>query len=232
VVISGALIQTSEPSDNVGVVPIYICEKVPEIPVYKLIFPVVIGCISFVFIIDAFIVLIFIVVPDAVPKLEVDAFKVEAFDVDEFVVPLFAVELLDVELLDVELFDVELFEVELFEVDVLLIDEFAFETFNVVNVIEGKLIVLTFILLTFKTDVELPQFIIVVVSVNKLTILGGEFDCIASIESSLAVIMPPSITPPAPSSYEIMPFIDFVTYALFVCVDIYIIKIYLIFIFA
>jgi hypothetical protein len=163
----------------------------------------------------------------AVETFEVEAFEVVEFEVDaldvvEFVVPLFAVELLDVELLDVELFDVELLDVELLDVELLDIDEFAFDTFNVVNVIEGKLILLTFKLLTFKTEVELPQFIIVVVSVNKLTTFGGFVDCIASILSSLAVIMPPSITPPAPSSYEIMPFIDFVTYALFVCVDIYI----------
>jgi hypothetical protein len=177
--------------------------------------------------VETFIVDVFVVSLFAVDTFDVDAFVVPLFDVDaftivEFVVPLFAVDEFDVDEFDIDEFDVDEFDVDVFDVDELDIDEFAFETFNVVNVIEGKLILLTFKLLTLRTDVELPQFIIVVVSVNKLTTFGGDLDCIASICSSFAVITPPSITPPAPSSYEIIPFIDFVIYALFVCVDIYI----------
>jgi hypothetical protein len=175
-----------------------------------------------VFTIDAFTILIFIVVPDVVAKLSVDTLIV-----DEFVVPLFAISELEVDAFDVDELEVdellvdELLVDELL-VDELLVDEFAFDTFNVVNVIEGRLILLTFKLLTLRTDVELPILIIVVVLVYKLTTFGGDFDCIASITSSFAVITPPSISPPWPSSTEIMEFIDLVIYALFVCVDIYI----------
>ena len=65
---------------------------------------------------------------------------------------------------------------------------------------------LTLRLLIFTVDEALPTSILPVDSVKRLTVLGGDFDCIASITSSFAVITPPSIKPPAPSSYEIIPF--------------------------
>ena len=150
----------------------------------------------------------------------VDAFEVDALDVVEFVVPLFAISELEVDAFDVDAFEVDELDVDELLTEELEVDELAFETFSVVNVITGKLIFDTFKLLTLRVEVELPILIMVVVSVNKLTTFGGDFDCISSIISSFAVITPPSISPPAPSSIEIMPFIDFSIYALFVCVDI------------
>jgi hypothetical protein len=142
----------------------------------------------------------FIVVPEVVPKLSVDTLIV-----DEFVVPLFAVDEFEVDELDVDEFDVDELDVDEFDVDEFIVDvltssALTVEAFNVVNVTKGTLILLTFKLLTLRVDVELPTLIMVVVLVYKLTVLGGELDWISSIISSLHVITPPSIDPPAPSS--------------------------------
>ena len=157
------------------------------------------------------------VVPEVVPKLSVDTFTVDELvvvlfavsefdvdelEVDELVVPLFAVFELDVDELDVDELDVDALDV-----DVLTSSAFTVEAFSVVKVIKGTLMLLTLRLLTLRVDVGLPTLITVVVSVYKLTTLGGDLDWISSITSSFAVITPPSIVDPAPSSIDIIPFI-------------------------
>jgi len=102
---------------------------------------------------------------------------------------------------------VDEFDVDALDVVVFDVDEFTVEALRTVNVTSGTLMLLTLRLLTLRVDDELPTLIVVVVLVNKLTTLGGDVDCISSILSSLHVITPPSITPPAPSSIDMIPFI-------------------------